>query len=115
MTLKSRVKRLEADVAGLFEKSKVSTYEFCEVDLGWCANRIADLTTGRGAHIADRYPGLAGAKAALAQAERDSIRSTLKAHLELMVEKSKSALDGYELAELSKPIVEAARILLEIK
>lgn len=89
MTLKNRVKRLEADVARLFKESKVPTY--------------------------DRYPGLAGAKAALAQAERDNIRSTLKTHLDLMVEKSKSALDGYELAELSKPIVEAARILLEIK
>lgn len=113
MTLKNRVKRLETDVDYLFEKSKVQTYEFGAVDLGWCANRIAELAAGNGAHIADRYPDLARAKAA--QAERDNIRITLKAHLDLMVEKSKSTLDGYELAELSKPIVEAARLLLEMK
>ncbi len=112
MALKDRVKQLEFDVYRLRKNSIVQTYDFGPVDLTWCVRELA-------AHLKkDVEPAYRdGATAALApdfaQDEYESIRSTLNAHLALLVERAKGNLDDHDLAEISKRITDTARLLLD--
>lgn len=112
MALKDRVKQLEFDVYRLRKNSIVPTYDFGPVDLTWCVHELA-------AHLKkDVVPASRGvATAALAheftQDEYEGIRSTLNAHLALLVERAKGNLDDQDLVEISKRITDTARLLLD--